>query len=372
MLGIRDAVGTPWQPRSAPAALSADDQRAFSIVWEALSELERNYYRPERLDSQKLAAAAARAMVEAVGDPYTTLTSAEQGELTAAQLRGSFDGIGVEIDRRDGQLVVVAPIAGSPAERAGMQSGDVIVSVDGVDVAPLSLELVSRRIRGPRGSSVQVGLRREGQPLVVDVVRDTIAIASVRTRSLGGDARLAYVRIHTFGEPTSQQVREQLAPLLAEGSKGVVLDLRGNPGGYLSSAVDVTSIFLKDGVVLYQERGGPDAARRTYRTSGSPQVPDLPIAVLVDRGSASAAEIVAAALRDNQRAVLIGEKTFGKGTVQELRTLSDESQLRLTVAQWLTPSGHAIQGEGLLPDLEVPVVDGRDAALDAAVEYLHG
>jgi carboxyl-terminal processing protease len=134
----------------------------------------------------------------------------------------------------------------------------------------------------------------------------------------------------------------------------------------------VTSIFLKDGVVLYQERGGPDAARRTYRTSGSPQVPDLRIAVLVDRGSASAAEIVAAALRDNQRAVLIGEKTFGKGTVQELRTLSDESQLRLTVAQWLTPSGHAIQGEGLLPDLEVPVVDGRDAALDAAVEYLHG
>jgi carboxyl-terminal processing protease len=149
-----------------------------------------------------------------------------------------------------------------------------------------------------------------------------------------------------------------------------VLDLRGNPGGYLNSAVDVASAFLKDGVVLFQDRGSVDATRRPYRTSGIAQAPDLPIVVLVDRGSASAAEIVAAALRDNQRAVLIGEKTFGKGTVQELHKLSDDSQLRVTVAQWLTPSGHAIQGEGLLPDVDVPSVEGSDAPLDTAVQYL--
>jgi carboxyl-terminal processing protease len=165
-------------------------------------------------------------------------------------------------------------------------------------------------------------------------------------------------------------LRDQLAPLLSQGAKGVVLDLRGNPGGYLTAAVEVSSTFLKDGVVLYQARSESDTNRKTFRTNGSPQAPDLPIAVVLDRGSASAAEIVAAALRDNKRAVLIGEKSFGKGTVQELRTLSDASQLKLTVAQWLTPQGVAIQGLGLTPDLEVPTVDGRDAPLEAAEQYL--
>jgi carboxyl-terminal processing protease len=148
-----------------------------------------------------------------------------------------------------------------------------------------------------------------------------------------------------------------------------VLDLRSNPGGYLSSAVEVTGQFLRDGVVLYQH-GEADGERKEIRTSGSAQVPDLPLAVLVDRGSASAAEVVAAALRDNHRAILVGEKTFGKGTVQELHDLSDNSQLRITVAQWLTPGGVPIQGEGLVPDIVVQSPDDRDAALDAAIQYL--
>ena len=372
-LGLRDAAGTsPLRP-PAPVQLSADDQRAFGVVWETLTELERDYYRRDQLDAQKLADAAAKGMVAAVGDPYTTLTSAQQSELTAAQLRGSFEGVGLELDRGDGQLRVISPLAGSPSERAQIRSGDVIVAVDGVDIAQLSLDDVSGRIRGPRGTSVSLGLVRDGNPLTVVVVRDTIKVESVRSRLLPGDTPLAYVRINIFSELTSQQLREQLAPLLTQGSKAVVLDLRGNPGGYLTAAVDVTSDFLKDGVVLYQDRGGTDAARQAYHTSGSPQAADLPVAVLVDRGSASAAEIVAAALRDNQRAVLIGEKTFGKGTVQEVHKLSDDSQLRVTVAQWLTPTGHAIQGEGLLPDVEVPAAEGRDAPLDAAVQYLlHG
>jgi carboxyl-terminal processing protease len=369
-LGLRDAARTGVVGPVPPAQVSAADQRAFGVVWEALSDLERNYYQADKLDAQKLAAAAAKGMVEAVGDPYTTLTSAEQGDLTASQLRGSFDGIGVEIDRRDGLLQVVSPVAGSPADRAGLRAGDGLVAVDGQDISQLSLDQISRRIRGPRGSTVVIGLLRDGARLDVSVVRDTIRVESVRGRLLVGDAPLAYAKITAFTEQTSQQLHEQLGPLLAEGARGVVLDLRGNPGGYLTSAVDVASTFLKDGVVLYQERGGADGARRPYRATGSPQAPDVPVAVLVDRGSASAAEIVAAALRDNQRAVLVGEKTFGKGTVQELHTLSDDSQLRLTVAQWLTPSGHALQGEGLAPDVEVVTVDGQDAPLDAATQYL--
>ncbi|MDQ6671730.1 MAG: S41 family peptidase [Chloroflexota bacterium] len=372
-LGLRDAGGIARLRPPAPAQLSAEDQRAFGVVWETLAQLERSYYRRDELNADTLAAAAARGMVAAVGDPYTSLTSAQASDLTTAQLRGSFDGVGLELDLRDGQLAVVSPLAGSPADRAGIQPGDLIATIDGASTAQLGLDEVAGRIRGLRGTPVTFGLQRSGSSVDVVVVRDTITVESVRSRLLPGETPLAYVRISMFSELTNQQLREQLAALLAQGSQGVVLDVRGNPGGYLTAAVDVASDFLKDGVVLIQDRGGSDTARQAYRTTGRPQAASLPIAVLVDRGSASAAEIVAAALRDNQRAVLIGEQSFGKGTVQEVHKLSDASQLRVTVAQWLTPNGHAIQDQGLTPDIQAPAVEGRDAPLDAAVQYLlHG
>jgi carboxyl-terminal processing protease len=364
-LGLRDGQTGPraLNPPAPPANISPAEQKAFGVVWETLAQLERDYYQPERLDPAVLAAGAAKGMVAAVGDPYTTISTPTQGDLLTAQLRGSFDGIGVELDRRDGTLRVVSPLAGGPAARAGVQAGDVLAAVDGEAVGALSVDEVSTRIRGPKGSAVRLGLERDGAALDVDVVRDTIKIESVRGRLLDGPEPLAYVRISTFAEPTARQLRETLGPLLAQGARGVVLDLRGNPGGYLTSAVDVTSVFLKDGVVLSQARGG--AEPKVFRTTGSPQVPDLPVAVLVDRGSASAAEIVAAALHDNQRAVLIGEQTFGKGTVQEVHRLSDASQLKVTVAQWLTPSGLVIQGQGLVPDVPVAAGEG-DPVLQAA------
>jgi len=248
-LGLRDAAGTGQLRPLAPSQLSADDQRAFGVVWETLSELERDYYRRDQLDTQKLADAAAKGMVAAVGDPYTRLTSAQQSELTAAQLRGSFEGVGLELDRGDGQLRVVSPLTGSPAERAEIQSGDVIVTVDGVDIAQLSLDEVSGRIRGPRGSHVSLGLVRDGNPIEVVVVRDTIKVESVRSRLLPGDTPLAYLRINIFSEQTSQQLREQLAPLLTQGSKAVVLDLRGNLGGELDADVHLLSHFIGAGVL---------------------------------------------------------------------------------------------------------------------------
>jgi carboxyl-terminal processing protease len=370
-LGMHDASGGRFVAPPAPSQISVNDQRAFNVVWETLGTLERDYYRPERLDAQQMASAAAKAMVDAVGDPYTTLSDPQHPDAATAQLRGTFEGVGIELDRRDGQYTVVAPLVGSPAERAGVHASDAIVSVDGEAVSGLSLDELARRIRGPRGSQVLLGVSRDGQLLELALVRDTVTIESVRGRLLRADVPLAYVRITTFAEPTGQQLREQLGSLIAQDARGVVLDLRGNPGGYLTSAVDVTSAFLNDGVVLYQARDSSTSeTRRVFRTTGTAQVPDLPLAVLVDHGSASAAEIVAAALRDHQRAVLIGQQTFGKGTVQELHTLSDASQLRLTVAQWLTPSGHAIQGEGLQPDVAVAAVEGQDAPLDAAVQLL--
>jgi carboxyl-terminal processing protease len=368
--GLGQRTATSGLPTAA--GLSAEDQRAFAIVWETLGQIERDYYKRDGLDHQKLAEGAARGLVEAVGDPYTRLLDPRRAEQAQTQLSGRFDGIGAELDSRDNRLRVVAPLRGSPAEQAGVRAGDVILAIDAADATRMSLADAVRLVRGQAGSTVQLTLRREGvaDPLVLAITRAEIRLPSVEGHTIEGAESIAYVRLSVFAEPTAQQLRERLGPLLGGGAHGVVLDLRGNPGGYLTSAVEVTSVFLRDGVVLYQQRGPDPTERKTYRTSGSAQAPDVPLVVLIDGGSASAAEIVAAALRDNQRALLVGQKSFGKGTVQEQKMLSDASQLRVTVAQWLTPSGHAIQGQGLLPDLEVVPVDGRDAMLDAAVEYL--
>lgn len=364
LLGVHQATSTT----TGPANLSPADQRAFGVVWEALSQIEHDYYRRTTLDPQQLADGAARGLVQAVGDPYTRLSAPGEQELTEAELRGSFEGIGLQLEQRDDQLRVVAPLAGSPAERAGLHTGDAILAVDGIDTHQLALADAVSRLRGPSGTSVR--LKRQADVQVVDdltIVRERIMLPSVEARTLGGDAPLGYVRLSIFAEPTAQQLHQALARLVEQGVRGVVLDVRGNPGGYLSSAVDVTSTFVRDGVVLYEEA---DSRRTPVRTTGSAQMPDMPLAVLVDHGSASAAEIVAAALHDNGRAVVIGQPSFGKGTVQETRTLSDQSLLRLTVGQWFTPAGLSLQGQGIQPDVLVTPVDGNDAALDAAVSYL--
>jgi carboxyl-terminal processing protease len=367
-LGLRSAaLGAPPDTN-----LSAADRQAFQVVWEILGQIERDYYRRDQLDRQKLAAGAARGLVEAVGDPYTRLLDGSQAERSQAELSGRFEGIGASLEERDGLVRVVAPRPGAPAEQAGVRAGDAIVAIDGVDASGMSAADAVRRLRGPAGTTVQLTVRQAagGDPRVLSITRAEIRLPSVEGRLLDGSRGLGYVRISRFAEPTAQQLREQLATLLEGGARGIVLDVRGNPGGYLTSAVDVTSAFLRDGVVLYQQASPTTAERKAFRANGSAQAADVPLVVLVDGGSASAAEIVAAALRDNQRAVLVGQKTFGKGSVQEQHTLSDDSQLRVTVAQWLTPNGTAIQGQGLLPDVEVVPVDGRDAVLDAGIDVL--
>ncbi len=358
---------------STPATRTgADDQRRIGVLGEALDEIDRNYLRRDQVDHEKLVQGALKGMVDALGDPYTVYLTPEQRVAGEAELEGRFDGIGIEVDLRDGALYVIAPLDGSPAQQAGLTSGDRIVQVDGHPIEGLSLSEVVSRIRGPRGSSVALTILRgpDSTPFTVAVTRNQVTRQLVRTREIDDGVRIGYLRVSSFAQPTASQLDQYLKTLLEDKPQGLVLDLRGNPGGYLQSAVEVTSQFLRDGVVLYQQGANADAERKTYRATGSPQAPDLPMAVLVDHGSASASEIVAAALRDNNRAILVGQKTFGKGTVQEIHRLSDDSQLRITVAQWLTPSGRPIQGEGLVPDVEVQAHDGEDAALAAAVQYL--
>jgi carboxyl-terminal processing protease len=373
------------QPSTARATedgvLTSDEQNRFKIFWETWQIVERDFYDKSQVDHQKLIYGAIKGMVDAVGDPYTVYQTPAQREVSDTDLRGSFDGIGIQVDMKDNRLTVVAPIEGSPAEAAGFRPGDVVLEVDGKSLSGKTLNDTVGLIRGQRGTPVTLTVLRQGtsDPLQITVVRAEIKLKSVRARMM--DDQVGYVRISSFSASTGTEMANGVKDLIGQQARGIVVDLRNNPGGYLSTSVEAAAQFVDPGtVVLYQQSGNGD--RRTYRTEGGGTATQVPIVVLVNKGSASASEIMAGALRDNGRAILVGEKTFGKGTVQNVHELSDRSGLRVTTAQWLTPSESPIQGVGLLPDqvVELPptatisseATRADDAQLDAAVRHLLG
>jgi len=367
-------AGVPVRPApvgAPPASVSPEFLEQFQLFWEAWSLLDREYLDRAALDSRKLTHGAIRGMLEALGDPHTVFLDPQQSELNDAELRGGFEGIGVHVDLVDGKLRVVSPIEGSPSEKAGIRAGDYIVQADGQDLTGLSLLQAVNLIRGPRGTPVRLMVQRDGWPAPrpFDVTRSDIKLESVRTRLLDGD--VAYVRISTFASTTARDLREPLDRLLAARPQGLVLDLRANPGGYLQAALEVASEFVPDGVLLTEEYA--DGRREVFRAKEGGRATQIPVAVLVDHGSASAAEIVAGALHDHGRGVLVGERTFGKGTVQHVHTLADHSTVRITIARWLTPNEQPLDGVGLAPDIVVAAGSGStDPVLDRAVQYLRG
>src|SRR3954469_3439767 len=358
--------------------LSSDEQQRFRVFWESWKVVESEFYDKSQVDHQKLIYGAIKGMVDAVGDPYTVYQTPSQREVSDTDLRGSFDGIGIQVDMKDNRLTVVAPIEGSPAEAAGFRPGDVILEVDGKSLSGKTLNDTVGLIRGQRGTPVTLTVLRQGttDPIPITVVRAEIKLKSVRSRML--DDQVGYLRISSFSASTRAAMSHGVKNLIDQQARGIVVDLRNNPGGYLSAAVESTAQFVDPGsVVLYQQSGNGD--RKTYRTEGGGVATQVPVAVLVNKGSASASEIMAGALRDNGRAILVGEKSFGKGTVQNVHQLSDQSGLRVTTAQWLTPSEKPIQGVGLLPDqtVEMPAAatipveptPAGDPQLDAALRY---
>lgn len=376
VLRLAAAVGLP-PPATQEATLSPDEQARFRVFWEAWSLVEREFYDRDALDPNKMTYGALRGMLQTLGDPHTAFSNPQEKQVQDSSLRGSFEGIGVQVEQRDGRPRVIAPLEGSPAERAGLRTDDVISRVDGRDIKDLPLQDVLLLIRGPRGTGVTLTIERPGEPapLTITVERAEIKLQQVRGEMLEGG--LGYVRITDFGASSGADTASTLKRLVDQQARGVVLDLRSNPGGYLSAAVDVASQFVGDGVVLYQQ--GPSGQRQEYRVKGGGYATSLPVAVLIDKGSASASEIVAAALRDNGRAVLVGETSYGKGSVQTVHTLSDNSGLRVTSAIWLTPAGQPIEKQGLTPDLAVgasPDQAGQrgpgtqDPQLEAAVRAL--
>jgi carboxyl-terminal processing protease len=334
----------------------------LELLTEVLRQIEKNYVEPQ--DDQKLVQGAIKGMVQSL-DPHSSYLTKEEHQDLLSETKGSFSGIGVEITVRDNVLTVVSPIEGSPAYKAGMQAGDKIIKIDGKIAADMTLPEAVKSIRGEKGTKVTLTIMREGveKPLEFTVVRDVIPIRSVRSTVL--TPKIGYVRISNFQSKTANDLSAELEKLETGGKmEGLILDLRNNPGGLLSQAIDVSDLFLDSGVIVSTK--GRETSQDMKATAHKKQTNrNYPIVVLVNGGSASAAEIVAGALQDNKRALILGTKTFGKGSVQTIIPLSDGSGLRLTTARYYTPSGRSIQASGIEPDVEVKFIppveeDGKD------------
>ena len=358
------ATPTP-DPREALTQPPDGVVEQFGVFWQVWNLIQQEFVSGP-VDQTQLLYGAIRGMLESLDDPYSVFFDPATHKLQQATLEGSYEGIGTAIDLKEGLITIITVFEGSPAAAAGLQSGDVLLSVDGREITGLSMAEVATLIRGPADTSIRLTISRPGllhaEILEFSVVRQRLTVESVTTRYDGDD--LAIIKIRTFAATTPRQFVAALRRVQQEGGKGIVLDLRDNPGGYLGSSVAVASQFLPaDTVVLIEQLG--DGEQELHKTRRDGRLLDMPLAILVNNGSASGAEIVAGALADHDRAILIGEKTFGKGTVQVEHDLTDGSAVRITMARWLTPNGHEIQGVGLEPDEVVTrTADDRTEGLD--------
>ncbi len=347
----------------------------LQLFWQVWKAVEDRYVSTDALDREQMLYGAIKGMVKSLGDPHSEFLDPDESEQFAYDLEGSFTGIGAEIGIRDEVLMIIAPLRDSPAEVAGLRAGDYIFKVDGELASDWSIFEAVKNIRGPAGTPVVLTVFREEviEPLTITVVRDSIDIESVIVEKRADG--IAVVTVTTFADDTAVEFAKALNELATENIQGLILDLRNNSGGYLSAAIEMTSGLLAEGdVVMLRERGLPD---ETIGVSGRTILPDTPLVVLINGGSASASEIMAGALQDAERATVLGEKSFGKGTVQEILTdvFPDGSTLRITVAKWFTPSGRDVTAEAIEPDIEVALTNEdykaeRDPQLDAAVKYL--
>lgn len=344
----------------------------LELLWEAWDIL-RSQYDGQLPADDEITYAIIRGMLEALGDDYTSFWPPDVAARMREDLQGSFEGIGAFVrENEQGLTEIVRPMDGQPADLAGLESGDVVVGVDGESVLEKTLDEVISLIRGPEGTDVTLTVRREGEdPFDVTITRGTIEIPIVESEMR--EDGVAYVRLTSFSRNAGVQLRDTVDELLEQEPTGLVLDLRDNPGGFLDEAVTIADIFLRDGVVLY-ERSSTLDANEVYRSDDGDLAESIPLVVLVNAGSASASEIVAGAVQDRDRGILVGETTFGKGSVQLPSTLSDGSELRVTVARWYTPNDNSIGGQGITPDIEVATPEElggeEDTQLDRAVEYL--
>lgn len=358
-----------------PAASSVD----FSLFWDVWQRLEKKYIDKKALNPQKMVWGAISGMVASLGDPYTVFLSPQQQKESQEDLGGQFDGIGAQLGIKDKKIVVIAPLKETPAEKAGIKAGDWIFKIEGQETAGWTLPEAVSKIRGPKGTKVTLAIVHEGEekPQDLAITRETILVKSVEwEKKAGQGGQIAHLKLSRFGDQTNAEwakmINEILASYEKKEIKGLVLDLRNNPGGYLTGAVFVSSEFLPVGslVVQQEEAGG---AKQNYQVERTGKLLNIPMVVLINKGSASASEIVAGALQDYNRAKIVGETSFGKGTVQEAQDLETGAGLHITTGKWLLPKGGWLNGSGIKPDIEVAMDEknpDQDAQLKKAIELL--
>lgn len=337
--------------------------------------LNKEYLYPDKIkDKSSAELGAVKGLVESLNDPYTVYFSKDEYKDFSESLEGKFQGIGAEIGLKDEQLIIITPIAGTPASKAGLLAGDAIITIDGESTFGLSVEKAVTKIRGEKGTEVKLGIAREGQPGIkeVTIIRDTIDVPNIKVKEKDG---VGIISLSQFQVETVNELDLEIIKLKEKGVNDIILDLRNNPGGYLQSAVEVVELFTPKGSIAVIEKGKESDMKKELKTKKNPKYEDIKLTVLVNQGSASASEIVAGALRDLKNIKLVGQQTFGKGLVQSTKEFADGSVLKYTIAEWFTPSGLAINKEGIKPDFEIKlnpedIQADKDPQLDKAIEII--
>ena len=345
----------------------------FSLFWNVWEKIDEKFLNNDKIDNQKMIYGAISGMVQALGDPYTQFMNPEESKAFMDDVTGSFEGIGAEIGIRKEQLQIIAPLEGTPAQQSGLRSGDKILKIDDKSTAELTVDEAIKLIRGPKGTFVTLSILRDEASKEFKIKRDVISVPSLKLENKDGG--ISYLQIYSFSENLSTNFKKAAKDIINSGNKKIVIDLRDNPGGYLEIAEEIAGWFLKKGDLVVTEDFGGKQENEEYRVTTDGRFSDYSVIVLINQGSASASEILAGALRDSKKVNLIGEKSFGKGSVQEMEELDDGSSVKITVARWLTPSGKSIMDEGLEPDVKIELTSedyekGLDPQLDKALEIL--
>jgi carboxyl-terminal processing protease len=377
LIGSSFGVGTltGYSLGKAQCPVCKPEHIDFSLFWEAYNKLQENFVNKEKIDAKNVVYGAIKGMVEALDDPYTVFFTPEDGKIFEDDVKGSFEGIGIEIGMKKNQLQVIAPLEGTPAKKAGLKAGDKIIKVDGKPTTDLTIEEAVRLIRGPKGTKVVLTILRDewDQSREIEIERAVIKIPSLKLEFLDGN--IAYLKLYQFSEKAGFDFRTASLEILSSPAKKIILDLRDNPGGFLEIAQEIAGWFLEKGQIVTIEDFGEGKDKNEFKSQGPSRFLDYKIVVLINKGSASASEILAGALRDNRNIMLIGEKSFGKGSVQTLEKLRDGSSLKITVAKWLTPKGAVLTDNGLEPDITIEITEddikkNKDPQLDKAIEII--
>lgn len=346
----------------------------FSPFWASWNIIKEKYAADNGFEDQKMVWGAIQGMIGSLNDPYTVFFPPAEKEIFESEVKGSFGGVGMEIGMKKNILIVIAPLKGTPAYRAGIKAGDKILKIDKKETNDLTVDEAVRLIRGGKGTIVKLTIFRDGEDNTreIEITRDVIQIPVIDTEQK--ENKIFVIKLYSFSEKSPQAFRDALRQMIESGSGKLILDLRSNPGGYLEASVDIASWFLPLGKVVVKERFH-DGREIPYRSKGYNVFDKLPMVVLVNQGSASASEILAGALKAHKIAVLVGEKTFGKGSVQELVEVTGNTALKITIARWLTPNNVSISKEGLAPDYEIKIIKedietNRDPQMEKAIQLL--